>query len=91
MKKFTLLASLLMFITMTYAVNVIPVGDAIQASKNFLSERVGAVKASQMELVLESTEYSADGTPVTYRFRNRFGQPHSGFLPGKQFQKRNRR
>ena len=68
MKKFTLLASLLMFITMTYAVNVIPVGDAMQASKNFLSERVGAVKASQMELVLESTEYSADGTPVTYRF-----------------------
>ena len=57
-----------MFITMTYAVNVIPVGDAMQASKNFLAERVGAVKANQMELVLVSTEYSTDGTPVTYRF-----------------------
>ena len=68
MKKFTLLASLLMFITMTYAVNVIPVGDAMQASKNFLSERVGAEKASKMELVLVNTEYSAEGTPVTYRF-----------------------
>jgi hypothetical protein len=68
MKKFTLLASLLMFITMTYAVNVIPVGDAMQASKNFLSERVGAMKASQMELVLTNTEYSMEGTPVTYRF-----------------------
>ena len=68
MKKFTLLASLLMFITMTYAVNVIPVGDAMQASKNFLSERVGAVKAGQMELVLVNTEYSTEGTPVTYRF-----------------------
>ena len=68
MKKFTLLASLLMFITMTYAVNVIPVGDAMQASKNFLSERVGAVKANQLDLVLVNTEYSEDGTPVTYRF-----------------------
>ena len=68
MKKFTLLASLLMFITMTYAVNVIPVGDAMQASKNFLSERVGALKANQMELVLVNTEYSSEGTPVTYRF-----------------------
>jgi len=68
MKRFTLLASLLMFITMTYAVNVIPVGDAMQASKNFLTERVGAAKANQMELALVSTEYSTDGTPVTYRF-----------------------
>jgi len=63
-----LLASLLMFITMSYAVNVIPVEDAMKASKNFLSERVGAAKAGQMELTLVSTEYSADGTPVTYRF-----------------------
>ena len=68
MKKFTLLASLLMFVFMTHAVNVIPVGDAMQASKNFLAERVGAAKASQLELTLVSTEYSADGTPVTYRF-----------------------
>ena len=68
MKKFTLLASLLMFITMTYAVNVIPVGDAMQASKNFLSERVGAAKADQLNLVLVNTEYSAEGVPVTYRF-----------------------
>ena len=68
MKKFTLLASLLMFVFVTYAINVIPVGDAMQASKNFLAERVGAAKASQLELTLVSTEYSADGTPVTYRF-----------------------
>ena len=69
MKKFTLLASLLMFITMSYAVNVIPVEDAMRASKNFLAERVGATKAGQMELVLVNTEYSSEGTPVTYRFR----------------------
>ena len=68
MKRFTLLASLLMFVFMTQAVNVVPVGDAMQASKNFLAERVGAAKASQMELTLASTEYSADGTPLTYRF-----------------------
>lgn len=68
MKKFTLLASILMFITMSYAVNVIPVEDAMKASKNFLAERVGAAKAGQMELVLVNTEYSAEGTPVTYRF-----------------------
>lgn len=68
MKRFTLLASILMLITMSYAVNVIPVEDAMKASKNFLSERVGATKANQMELVLVNTEYSADGTPVTYRF-----------------------
>lgn len=68
MKKFTLFASLLMFVTMSYAVNVIPVEDAMTASKNFLSERVGAAKASQMELVLVNTEYSEDGVPVTYRF-----------------------
>lgn len=68
MKKFTLLASLLMFITLSYAVNVIPVEDAMRASKNFLSERVGATKAGQMELTLVNTEYSAEGTPVTYRF-----------------------
>lgn len=68
MKKFTLLASLLMFITLSYAVNVIPVEDAMRASKNFLAERVGTAKANQMELVLAQTEYSADGTPVTYRF-----------------------
>ena len=68
MRKFTLLASLLMFITMSYAVNVIPVEDAMKASKNFLAERVGATKAGQMELTLVSTEYSAEGMPVTYRF-----------------------
>lgn len=68
MKRFTLLASLLMFITMSYAVNVIPVEDAMKASKNFLAERVGAARASQMELVLVNTEYSEEGTPVTYRF-----------------------
>ena len=68
MKKFTLLASLLMFVTLSYAVNVIPVEDAMRASKNFLAERVGTAKANQMELVLAQTEYSADGTPVTYRF-----------------------
>ena len=68
MKKFTLLASLLMFITLSYAVNVVPVGDAMQASKNFLIERVGAIKANQMELTLANTEYSAEGIPVAYRF-----------------------
>lgn len=68
MKKFTLLASLLMFITLSYAVNVIPVEDAMRASKNFLTERVGATRANQMDLVLVQTEYSTDGTPVTYRF-----------------------
>ena len=68
MKKFTLLASLLMFITLSYAVNVVPVGDAMQASRNFLIERVGATKANQMDLKLEKTEYSAEGIPVTYRF-----------------------
>jgi len=68
MKKFTLLASLLMFVMFSYAASVIPVEDAMRASKNFLSERVGAAKAGQMELVLAHTEYSPDGTPVTYRF-----------------------
>jgi len=68
MKKFTLLASLLMFVMLSYAVNVIPVEDAMQASKNFLTERVGATKANQLNLVLAETEYSEDGTPVTYRF-----------------------
>lgn len=68
MKKFTLLASLLMFLTMSYAVNVIPVEDAMRASRNFLAERVGATKAGQMELVLANTEYSTEGVPVTYRF-----------------------
>ena len=68
MKKFTLLASLLMFITLSYAANVVPVGDAMQASRNFLIERVGAVRANQLQLTLVNTEYSADGTPVTYRF-----------------------
>jgi hypothetical protein len=68
MKRFTLLASLLMFITMSYAVNVIPVEDAMKASKNFLAECVGATRANQMELVLVNTQYSEDGDPVTYRF-----------------------
>ena len=68
MKKFTLLASLLMFVAMSYAVNVVPVEDAMTASKNFLSERVGATKAAQLELVLVNTEYSEEGVPVTYRF-----------------------
>ena len=68
MKKFTLLASLLMFVAMSYAVNVVPVEDAMRASKNFLSERVGATKAGQLELVLVNTEYSSEGVPVTYRF-----------------------
>ena len=68
MKKFTLLASLLMFLTFSYAVNVIPVEDAMRASKNFLAERVGMAKANQMELVLVNTEYSEEGVPVTYRF-----------------------
>ena len=68
MKKFTLLASLLMFVAMSYAVNVVPVEDAMRASKNFLSERVGATKAGQLELVLVNTEYSTEGVPVTYRF-----------------------
>lgn len=69
MKKFTLLASLLMFVMLSYAANVIPVEDAMKASKNFLTERVGATKANQLDLVLENTEYSADGIPVSYRFR----------------------
>lgn len=68
MKKFTLLASLLMFITMSYAVNVIPVEDALKASRNFLVECMGD-KANQITLVLENTEYSADGIPATYRFK----------------------
>ena len=68
MKKFTLLASLLMFVAMSYAANVVPVEDAMRASKNFLSERVGATKAGQLELVLVNTEYSTEGVPVTYRF-----------------------
>ena len=68
MKKFTLLASLLMFVVMSYAVNVVPVEEAMRASKNFLSERVGVTKASQLELVLVNTEYSSEGVPVTYRF-----------------------
>lgn len=69
MKKITLLASLLMFIMMSYAVNVIPVEDAMKASKNFLTERVGATRANQMEIVLVNTEYSVDGTPVYYQFK----------------------
>lgn len=69
MKKFTLLASLLMFVMLSYAANVIPVETAMKASKNFLAEQVGTTKASQLELVLEHTEYSPDGVPVTYRFR----------------------
>lgn len=68
MKKFTLLASLLMFITMSYAVSVIPVEDALKASRNFLVECMGD-KANQITLVLENTEYSADGIPATYRFK----------------------
>ena len=67
MKRFTLLASLLMFITLTYAVNVIPVEDAMRASKNFLTECVGAM-AGQLDLTLASTEYSSEGIPVAYRF-----------------------
>lgn len=68
MKKFTLLASLLMFVILSYAANVVPVDDAMRASKNFLSERVGATRANQMELVLAHTEYTTDGVPVSYRF-----------------------
>ncbi len=69
MKKFTLLASLLMFFAMSYATNVIPVEDAMKASKNFLTERVGQTKANQLEIVLVNTEYSEEGIPVTYRFQ----------------------
>lgn len=69
MKKISLLASLLMFIMLSYATNGIPVETAMTASKNFLAERVGATRAGQLELVLEHTEYSPDGVPVTYRFR----------------------
>lgn len=69
MRKFTLLASLLMFVMLGFATGVIPVEDAMKASKNFLVERVGFTKASQMDIVLVNTEYSEEGIPVTYRFQ----------------------
>ncbi len=69
MKKFILSFALVMVIALGYATNVVPVEQAMKASKNFLSERVGAQDAKGITLTHVYTEYAEDGTPVFYRFQ----------------------
>ncbi len=69
MKKITLLICLLAVSLWGFASHVIPVETAMKASKNFLSERVGASQAKGMDLTLVYTEYAETGDPVFYRFQ----------------------
>lgn len=69
MKKLILLVSFLAVCAWGYSSNVVPVETAKKASKNFLSERVGSMDAKNMDLTLVYTEYSAEGTPLFYRFQ----------------------
>ncbi|MCR4680891.1 MAG: C10 family peptidase [Bacteroidales bacterium] len=69
MKKFTLLVSFLAVMSFGFSSNVVPVGDAVKVSKNFLSERIGSMKAQSFDITLAYTEYDQNGTPVYYRFQ----------------------
>lgn len=69
MKKFILLVSLLAVMSLSYSASVVPVEDAVKASKNFLSERIGSMEAQSMTITLAHTEYAQDGTPLYYRFQ----------------------
>ena len=69
MKKFMLLVSLLAVMSFGFSTNVVPVGDAVRVSKNFLSERIGSMEAQNYSITLVQTEYATDGTPVYYRFQ----------------------
>lgn len=69
MKKFMLLVSLLAVMSFSYSTNVVPVGDAVKVSKNFLSERLGSMEAQNLLLTLTFTEYDQEGTPLYYRFQ----------------------
>ena len=61
--------ALVMVFALGYSTNVVPVETAMKASKNFLSERIGAQTADVVSLKHVYTEYAADGTPVYYRFQ----------------------
>lgn len=69
MKKFILSFALVMAVVLGYSTNVVPVDQAMKASKNFLSERVGAQDTKSLNLTLVHTEYDQNGTPLYYRFQ----------------------
>ncbi len=69
MKKFFLSLALATIVSLGFSTNVVPVDQAMKASKNFLSERVGAQDAKGITLKHVYTEFNEDGTPVFYRFQ----------------------
>lgn len=69
MKKFILLMSILAVFVFGNASNTVPVEDAVKASLNFLSERIGSPAGQFKTLTLAYTEYDEDGTPLYYRFQ----------------------
>jgi len=69
MKKFILLVSMFAVFAFGHATNVVPVQSAVNASKNFLAERVGTLQVQNLEFTLAYTEYNEEGTPLYYRFQ----------------------
>lgn len=68
MKKFILSFALVMLVLFGYSQNLVSVETAMNASRNFLSERVGS-NTKGLSMTHVYTEYDVDGTPLFYRFQ----------------------
>ena len=69
MKKFILSFALLALVVLGYAQHQVSVENAMNASRNFLAERIGALDTKGLSMTLAYTEYAEDGTPLFYRFQ----------------------
>ena len=69
MKKLILSFALLALVVLGYAQHQVSVENAMNASRNFLAERIGALDTKGLSMTLAYTEYAEDGTPLFYRFQ----------------------
>lgn len=69
MKKIFISFALVMLVMLGYSQNMVSVETAMNASRNFLSERIGMQDSKGISMTHVYTEYAEDGTPLFYRFQ----------------------
>ena len=69
MKKIFISFALVMLVMLGYSQNMVSVETAMNASRNFLSERIGMQDSKGISMTHVYTEYAEDGTPLSTVFR----------------------
>lgn len=69
MKKLIISFAMIMLVLLGYSQNMVSVETAMNASRNFLSERIGMQDSKGISMTHVYTEFAEDGTPLFYRFQ----------------------